>query len=88
MVIWIIICVLGCIAAGWQMFVTFHEEESRKTKITSAVLCASTVLLLIVSIMAFKQHLIKTIVLENYHVEQVIKSDTIYTIKYIYENPR
>lgn len=80
MVIWIIICILGCIAAGWQMFVTFHEEESRKTKIISAVLCISTIVLLILALVAFKQYIINTIVLENYHVEQVIKSDTTYLI--------
>lgn len=66
------------------MFVTFHEEESRKTKITSAALCLATILLLILALVAFKDYMIRTIVLENYHVEQVIKSDTTYVI---HENP-
>lgn len=84
MVIWIIICILGCIAAGWQMFVTLHAEEPCKTKIIGAVLCISTIVLLILALVAFKQYIINTIVLENYHVEQVIKSDTTYII---HENP-
>lgn len=66
------------------MFVTFHAEESRKTKIISAVLCISTIVLLILALVAFKQYIINTIVLEDYHVEQVIKSDTTYII---HENP-
>lgn len=84
MVIWIIICILGCIAAGWQMFVTFHEEEPYQTKIISAALCLATILLLLMSVIAFKRNIIRTIVLENYHIEQVIKSDTTYII---HENP-
>lgn len=84
MVIWLIICILGCIAAGWQMFITFHTEESRNTKILAAILCLTTILLLAVSTIAFKQHIIETTVLDNYHIEQVITSDTTFVI---HENP-
>lgn len=84
MIVWLIICILGCIAAGWQMFVTLHEEEPRSTKILTVVLTLVTILLLILSVFAFKQHIIETTVLENYHIEQVITIDTTYII---HENP-
>ena len=84
MIIWLIICILGCIAAGWQMFVTLHEDEPRSTKILAVVLTLVTILLLILSVFAFKQHIIETTVLENYHIEQVITTDTTYII---HENP-
>lgn len=84
MIVWLIICILGCIAAGWQMFVTLNEEESRSTKILATVLWLSMVILLILSIIAFKQYIIETTVWDNYHIEQVITTDTTYII---HENP-
>ena len=84
MIVWLIICILGCIAAGWQVFVTFQEDEPRSTKILAIVLCLSTILLLILSVFAFKQHIIEITVWENYHIEQVITTDTTYII---HENP-
>ena len=62
------------------MFVTFHEDEPRKTKILSAILTLVIIFLLIISVIAFKQHIIEKTVLENYHVEQVITTDTTYII--------
>ena len=84
MIVWLIICILGCIAAGWQVFVTLHEDEPRSTKILSVILTLVTILLLILSVFAFKQHIIETTVLENYHIEQRITTDTTYII---HENP-
>ena len=66
------------------MFVTFHEENHRSTKILSAILCLVTIFLLVISTFAFKQHIIETTVLDNYHIEQVITSDTTFII---HENP-
>ena len=66
------------------MFVTLNEEESRSTKILATVLWLSMVILLILSIIAFKQYIIETTVWDNYHIEQVITTDTTYII---HENP-
>ena len=66
------------------MFVTLHEDEPRSTKILAVVLCLSTILLLIFSAIAFKQYTVKTTLLDRYHVEQVITTDTTYII---HENP-
>lgn len=84
MIVWLIICILGCIAAGWQMFVTLHEDEPRNTKILAIILCLSVILLLIMSTIAFKQYILRTTLLDRYHVEQVITTDTTYII---HENP-
>ena len=84
MIVWLIICILGCIAAGWQVFVTLHEDEPRSTKILAIALCLSVILLLIMATIAFKQYIVEKTVLENYHVEQVITIDTTYII---HENP-
>lgn len=62
------------------MFVTLHEDESPHTKILAVTLTLVTILLLILSVFAFKQHIIETTVLENYHIEQVITTDTTYII--------
>lgn len=80
MIVWLIICILGCIAAGWQMFVTFHEDEPRSIKILAVVLCLSVILLLIFSVIAFKQYILETTLLDRYHIEQVITTDTTYII--------
>lgn len=62
------------------MFVALHEDEPRNTKILAIVLCLSVILLLIMAIIAFKQHIIRTTLLDRYHIEQVITTDTTYII--------